>query len=111
VDGTEAVVSEENRLILDDAIERHLPEAAVRHIDRSAVILTRSTAGTYMLAVESYDRELQPLKANIGTREGDSVDIRVDYEDGRWHRERWVDGNGEIVDGQHHQPELWAGGF
>jgi hypothetical protein len=31
--------------------------------------------------------------------------------DGRWHKESWVDGRGEIVDGQHHQRKLWAGGF
>jgi hypothetical protein len=64
-----------------------------------------------MFVVESYDREFQPLKANIGTREGGSVEIYVNYDDGRWHRESWVDGQGEIIDGHHYRPKLWVGGF
>jgi hypothetical protein len=64
-----------------------------------------------MYVVESYDREFKPLKANIGTRHGDSVEIYVQYEDGRWHRENWVDGHGTIVDGHHYEPELWAAGL
>jgi hypothetical protein len=106
----EAAVSDEYRT-LDTAIRRHLPEAAVGHIDRAFVIASRAPAGNPLLVVESYDREMQPLKANVITRDGDSVEIRVNYDDGRWHVERWVYGEGEITDGHHHQPELWARGF
>jgi hypothetical protein len=64
-----------------------------------------------MFVVESYDREFKPLKASVGTRDGDSVEIRVTYEDGRWQTESWVDGRGEITDRHQDRPELWAGGF
>lgn len=96
---------------LEDAIRRHLPATARHHIDRADVIAARSAGGRPMYAVESYDREYQPLKANISTGDGESVEISVRYEDGRHHVERWVDRRGEIVDGQRYEPELWAGGF
>lgn len=96
---------------LDDAIRRHLPEGALERLERFFVIASRSAAGHPMFVVEAYDREFQPLKANIGTSDGESVEIRVRYDDGRWHVERWVDRTGEIVDGHHNRPELWAAGL
>jgi hypothetical protein len=65
-----------------------------------------------MYVVESYDREFKPLKANIGTRHGDSVEIYVQYEDGRWHRENWVDGHGQswtgTITSRSYGPPAWA---
>jgi hypothetical protein len=110
VEAEGAVVSEEHRT-LEAAIRQHLPEAAFRHFDRCTAIATRAAAGNTMFVVESYDREFKPLKANISARDDGSVVIYVNYEDGRWHKESWVDGRGEITDGHHHRPELWAGGF
>jgi hypothetical protein len=96
---------------LQDAVELHLPAAAVQHIDRCTVILSRAMAGNPIWVVESYDSDFQPLKAYIGTSDGQSVEIRVRYEDGRSHREVWTDGRGEIVDGHRYEPTLWAGGL
>lgn len=96
---------------LATAVDRHLPVEAIRHIDRCTVIASRSAAGNPMLVVESYDRDFDPVKVNIGTDDGMSVVLRVQYEDGRWHNETWVDREGEITRGHHHQPVLWAAGF
>jgi hypothetical protein len=103
-------MSDEDRL-LNEAVRRHLPEATARHIDRATVIVSRAVRGNPVFVVESYDREYQPLKANIGTIDGAALEIRVRYEDGRWHVERWVDGEGELVDGHHHRPKLWGDSF
>jgi hypothetical protein len=91
-------------------MRRHSPEATRRHIDACTVIATCSAAGNPMLVVESDDREFEPLTANIATRDGESVEICVRYEDGRRHKESWVDGRGEIVDGHHNRPKLWGAG-
>jgi hypothetical protein len=93
---------------LRDAMDRHLPAAAVKHIYGCQPAASRAAAGNPLFVVESYDRDMRPLQANVGASDDKSVHIYVNYQDGRWHNEVWVDGKGEITDGLHHEPKLWA---
>ena len=100
----------DDRKVLNDAMYRHLPETAARHVDRCDVTLGQAMRGTPVFQVQSYDSEMQPLTATIGTVDGTDIEVRVSYDDGREHVERWVAGQVEFIEGDE-PAAFWGASF